>query len=463
MNPSSSRRARRAPRSRRSTMASHRSHRRPRTRSYQTQDNRSADRVIQQLHKRASSNQVYIKELHDACEREIGRATSYATHGSNKRARLRQLLIAMTGGNADATLFVDAESGQLQSPEATYAMVLQLGRAYRLETTPLWAFYRQLARSVQWLTTRITGTVLMSWGLIELACMAWLAYNFSTVLLAPTLDAKAKLVTTFVESLASSTANIASKFTAGATVLAVLRNASLAQGQFGDNSITRAIHNLIIGYNTFRIGRLEEVLLTDGVSDATRAQMQRVVRDHEALDLMVQERLYRNQSFRTDVFAQLLREYRKLHTGRFSGLYRRVFGATRHMKLLDLFDAHQHDDRTSGHIRTFRKEMIALMGGRFKGYHVCKSSGDARSSVQNIIAAFIYHDFRQWKAFHDTTLAKTDRVLFPGVAPKGSVKAAERYAKGNVKRYRLAGKTSKRGGTRYSSRYDKSRKYTARR
>lgn len=402
--------------------------------SYRTKDDRSSHTLVNQLHKRSSVNREYIKGLHEACEREIdhlGNPTdTYVVHTSNKRARLRQLLIAMTAGNAPASLFVNPQSGKLQAPEAIYERVFELAKPYRLESSRWWAMFRQFGQTVEWLTMRLTGAALMSAGVIELACVLWVGYNVGAIVGAfvwPTAASVqtggigAALATRITTGLAFVRAHADLKsidtiFTAGTASFLALRHYS------GVQSGPRAIHNLVVGYNTYRIGKIEEELLADGVGDATRAGMHRVVRDHEALDLRVQDctctsaSSYSGSSYRIhtrrhsshskrnrtthqanpriDTFTKLLDEYRNLHTGRFGVLYRKVFGATRDMKIVDLFDARQHDARTSDNVRQFRKEMVGLLGDRFKGYHVFKSSGDARSSVQNIIAAFIYYEIR---------------------------------------------------------------------
>lgn len=50
-------------------------------------------------------------------------------------------------------------------------------------------------------------------------------------------------------------------------------------------------------------------------------------------------RTTRKVHYRIDAFTKLLDEYRNLHTSRFGAFYRKVFGATRDMKIVDLFDA----------------------------------------------------------------------------------------------------------------------------
>lgn len=374
-------------------------------------DDPSTDHTLQQLDKRSVRNEEYIKTLRDACEKEMGRST-FVQHTSNKRSRLRQLLILMTGGNADASLFVDGQSGKIVSPEHTYAMVVDLSKPYRLESSPTWAMFRKFGRTAEWVGTRFVGAGYIGAGAFEL--MALLAFstgtyyslaNSSSSNVNSTKDTISKNLT---ERLNTSNGKMASGV---AALFLFLRNMNVFENPT-DNSLFKGLKNVTTGYNTWRLGNVVEELVSDGVSDSTRARMRRVGNSHVELDLQVQNMSHAELERRVAEFA-------KANSGlgaSFGGLY----GSTRnkHKKLAQTFSSYLHTDHSSNSIREFRKDVLSI-GVPLKGHHVFNSYGDARSTVQDIIAAYVVQFEREQSAMKNKA-----STLIPTIAPASSVKAA---------------------------------------
>lgn len=379
----------------------------------------SPENTLQHLDKQASRNQQYVRSLRSACEREM-ETLSHGQQASNSTSRLRQMLILMTGGSADTNLFVNGQNGEMLSSNQTYAMVADLSAPYRLESSPTRAAFRKLGRSLENVGSKAVGVAYLAAGAAELAAVGLAAYLVSaSVSGAPSEGQSSPTLLQRVAAVQERTRAIQPSGTKSTTVAAALaalflaRNRNLHHSPW-DNSVVKGVSNLVRSWTTLRLGAVVEELVADGVSDKTRSLMRRVAQSHKALDLEVQQLSDVDLTRRVEAFADT-------HSGAGSWLGSVIRTSTTQTRVLArLFRNHVHDKRTPAAVCHFRK-LLQQQGLSLKGYHVCTCYGDPRSSVQDVMAAFLIQHEKEREA-----LQQKLPTLIPNVAPRASALAASK-------------------------------------
>jgi hypothetical protein len=325
----------------------------------------------------------------------------------------------MTGGNAEAKLFVDTNTGKMLSANQTYAMVADLSAPYRLESSPTGAAFRKLGRFMERAGSKAVGVGYLAAGTAELAAVAVAAHYLSAT--KGSGDNNKSWVQRLSE-LSSRTKGQQSAVAAVATILA-MRNYNVLKGSPTDNSIFKGLTNLWRSWTTLRLGSVVEELVSDGVSDKTRALMRRVGHSHKDLDIQVQHTSHVE-------LLERVRQFSEKNSG--VGSWMSSIGntsKTRNRTLAQLFRKHVEDPQQPQAVREFRKLLLENKIP-LRGHHMCTCYGDTRSSVQDIIAAYLIQHEKEQEA-----LAQKLPMLVPGVAPVSSVYSASK-------------KTSRHGGGR---------------
>lgn len=353
-------------------------------------------------------------------------------------ARLRQLLILLTGGNAEAALFVDPNTGRLRSVAQTYAAVADLLRAYRLESSPTWAFFRRWGRMLETVGTRLTGFGYISLGLLEYAAIGLVGWSMRA-------EAATSPPTTTTSAASSSSPpsawnsrwaqiqrlshslvdrhDISSKVSVAAATLLLARNAHVFKDPT-NNSVVKGFGNMVTGYTVWRVGSTAEALVTDGVSDATRARMQRVAEAHTDLDASVQE-------LSDEGARALAKAYVQAHDGVVRRTWSSLVGRLGWSAATDRQNTKQLTELVRATlivppstaptpINAFRLRIVRA-GLPFKGHHLCTSYGDPRATARDVVAAYLLQQQRE-----DVAWRQGREAVVPGVAPKASVRAAQR-------------------------------------
>lgn len=319
-------------------------------------------------------------------------------------SRMRQVLMLLTGGCADANLFVQSSTGELKHSAQINAAIQDLTGSYRMQHGRMGAFAKRLLRGVEQLTQR---------------CAA--VYHFGMVAVA-----LASVVGT--QQLLNKTLSTFTKVFKHKLQQSNLKSALLTLALFAYPTLTKSKHadvfrivltNATDGITKWRSAQLVNAVFTDGISDANLANMKKVARELLAIDQAV-ERLKANGDIPTARLQQKVKHFRKSSRSVRSMLTLGSW-ASHKEQLARLFD-YALKKPTLYTWATMVREMIGVSGSaHIRGYHFLNSYGDRRGSVKDIIAAYLVsHE----KGVHSVKQFK--EKLMPTVAAKSSIGSAKR-------------------------------------
>jgi hypothetical protein len=368
----------------------------------------------------AKSNQEFVRTFEDLCEREMAKDPSDTARF--KRSRLRQFLMLLAGGEAQADLFVDPTNGKTRDPKAIYGVVSALVKPFRMEGGEWWALMKTWLRTVRQAMYKLAGAREIVIGMMDLVlfgvlarggykvgamakevCDAWtekrwvkLKQNF------PSLPTKTGTLNagTFVALLAlfgSESATRVISHLARGDVFSLNTHVSMLR------LLPNGLHQIVKGFYTLMTGAaLEELYFVDGLNKKKLAHMRRVAQTLQELDQAVE------RVSDTDLVTHLA-AFRKRHTGL-------LWNNQKGLQLAKLLERGTRPERYT--LAKFRRKLMAV-APRVQAFHFFTSYGDTRHTTRSIVAAYVLFDQR----LHHARKHKAPELL-PAMAHPRSLKAA---------------------------------------
>ena len=322
---------------------------------------------------------------------------------SEQDARMRQALILLTGGCGDADLFVQPSTGRLKSTPQINVAIQDLMGSYRMQHSRTGAFVKRVLRKMEQISQK--GASLYHFGVVFVALVSVLGTQHAMN------KALTKLSQLFKHKLSSNRAKSA------LLTLALFAYPTLTQNKQAD-VFRIVVTNATDGITKWRSAQLVEAVLTDGLSPDDIANMKKVAREMIALDNGV-EALKVNGEIPTPRLQDKITQFEKSTR---SVMRMLSFGSwlSNKERMVEMF--RYALKRPKAYTRTtFVREMIAVCGSaHIRGYHFLNGYGDRRSSVKDIMAAYLIVHERSMQS-----LKQFKEKWMPTVAKKSSVKSAK--------------------------------------
>ena len=134
-------------------LSSHSTHKRG------SSSNPSPEYVIAKLSTKASDNQALVAHFRILCEREL--AKPRPDRSPYEASRLRQLLMLLTGAEANADLFFNPTDGQPREPYVIYRLAAELVKPYRIEGSSGWLGVQRALKFIRQLCYEFTKDVVV--------------------------------------------------------------------------------------------------------------------------------------------------------------------------------------------------------------------------------------------------------------------------------------------------------------
>lgn len=323
---------------------------------------------------------------------------------ADQDARMRQALMLLTGGCADADLFVQPATGKLKHSAQINAAIQDLTSSYRMQHGRIGAFVKRLLRGVEQLTQRCTAVYHFGVVAVALASIVGTQQMLNKTLKTFTKVFKHKLQQSNLKS--------------ALLTLALFAYPTLTQSKHAD-VFRIVITNATDGITKWRSAQLVNAVFTDGISSDNLASMKKVARELIAIDQAV-ERLKANGEIPTQRLAQKVEQFRKSNRS-VRGVLTLGNWVSNKEQLARLFD-YVLKNPTFYTRNTLIREMIGVCGStHIRGYHFLTSYGDRRGSVKDILAAYLV----AYKKGVQSVKQFKEKLL-PTVAAKSSIGSAKR-------------------------------------
>ena len=420
-------------------MPTHRRHRSRRSTRKRRSSDPAPEYVIAKLTTNAKDNQALVAHFRALCEREL--AKPRPDRSQYRASRLRQLLMLLTGAEANGDLFVNPTDGQLRDPDAIYRLAAELVKPYRIEGSPGWTGVQRALKFIRQLCYRLTKGKDVIVGALDLY-LSYLIANYGLYKPAraafsltrmfgsrKTMDAslkalKARLTDWNVLQFQKSLATFAVSVTTLLATMVVfgsphsLRMMSLlTTGHLTDRRLYASvlalprsgIEHVRSGFYALMNGAsLDEMCLADGVRPEKQAHMRQVAHALAQLDHAVE----------TTTTEEVLNRLGLLQVEKRDTPYMWT-DEKKEAKLMNLLERGVDPERPHS-VTKFRRKLMAL-APRTQALHFCTSYGDVRTTTQSIVAAYVLFAHQQW-ALRESEGGK----LLPEVGHPTSVAAAKR-------------------------------------